>query len=281
MNKHLLVAVSDAFTSSLSLRFVYEFFSNRKDLELTLYYVIPKKDPDGFSLASLPGAKRKASLDPDAIPAMEQARHWLLDMGFPGENIHAKVLPADLGVVKDIIRESEEGLYDAAVLGRRGLSWFEEVFSYSVTHRILWESITFPIWVCRNPDHGRKDVLVCVDGSEGCARVADHVGFMLRDEPGHRVTLLNVGCGEDSGDADIFKEPMRMLLDNGFPRNRVDSRCIPKGSPVKAILAESKNYAAVAIGRSAGRPTAFGQIFGSTSLKILRSMEGAALWLCK
>ena len=46
-----------------------------------------------------------------------------------------------------IVRESEEGLYDAAVLGRRGLSWFEEMVSDSVSHRILWEELTFPICV--------------------------------------------------------------------------------------------------------------------------------------
>ena len=97
-----------------------------------------------------------------------------------------------------------------------------------------------------------KNVLICVDGSPECARVADHVGFMLRDEPGHDVSLLNVGCAAGDQEADVFQEPMQMLLDNGFPRDRIDARCIPKGSPAKAILAESKNYAVVAMGRSAG-----------------------------
>ena len=54
----------------------------------------------------------------------------------------------------------------------------EEMVADSVSHRILWESITFPIWICRNTERDRKNVLVCVDGSEECLRVADHVGYM-------------------------------------------------------------------------------------------------------
>lgn len=280
MQKHLLVAVNDA-ASSLSLRFVFDFFANRDELELTLYYVAPKKEPDAFTPQTIDGKSLAPAIDPEGVPAMEQAKNWLLSMGYPAANIHLKASHSDMGVVKDIARECEEGLYDAAVLGRRGLSWFEEVFAYSVTHRILWERIAFPLWVCRNPEKGRKNVLLCVDGSEGCLRVADHVGFILRDEPDHGVTLLHVETGLYSPLEDIFAKPRQMLLDNGFPEDRIETRSISSKTPARTIVSEAKGYAAVAIGRSSGRPTAFGHIFGSTSLKILRSLEGAALWLCK
>ena len=29
----------------------------------------------------------------------------------------------------------------------------------------------FPIWLCRKPDSGRKDVLACVDGSDASRRM--------------------------------------------------------------------------------------------------------------
>ncbi len=281
MQKHLLVAVSDAIASSLSLRFISDFFTNCEELELTLYYVSRRREPDAIKPQIIEGVTFDSALDPASVPAMEQARKLLLSLGYPEKNIHAKTSPSDLGVVKDIVHESEEGLYDAAVLGRRGLSWFEEIFAYSVTHRILWEKIAFPIWVCRNPARGRKNVLVCVDGSEGCLRVADHVGFMLQDEPEHDVTLLHVASDRYSPIGDIFAKPRQMLLENGFPEDRITARSMYSKNPARTIVEEAANYAAVAIGRTSGRPTAFGHLFGTTSLKILRSLEGAALWLCK
>jgi len=280
MQKHLLVAVNDA-AASLSLRFVFDFFANRDELELTLYYVAPKKEPDAFKAQAISGTSLAPAIDPAGIPAMEQAKNWLLSMGYPAGNIHAKAAHSDMGVVKDIAHECEEGLYDAAVLGRRGLSWFEEVFAYSVSHRILWERIAFPLWICRNPEKGRKNVLICVDGSEGSLRVADHVGFILRDEPNHAVTLLHVETDRYSPIENIFERPRQMLLENGFPEDRIETRSVASKNPTRTIVSEAKSFAAVAIGRTSGRPTAFGHIFGTTSLKILRSLEGAALWLCK
>jgi hypothetical protein len=37
----------------------------------------------------------------------------------------------------------------------------------------------------------------------------------------------------------------------------------------------------VAIGRTSHKPSTIEHIFATTSLKILRGIEGAALWLCK
>ncbi len=280
INKHLLVAVGDKTTSSLSLRFVYEFFADRERLELTLFYVIPKTGWGGACKRN-PHQKHQNVLDASAVPAMDKARNWLTDMGFPEKNIHVKIVRGDAGVVHDIIRESEEGLYDAAVLGRRGLSWFEEVFSDSVSHRILWEQLSFPIWVCRNPARERQNVLVCVDGSPASLRAVDHVGFVLNNESRHNITLLNVEAGLYSPIGDIFTEPMDILLENGVPRERVSTLVVKDKSAAQVILKLAGEYAAVAVGRNNGKPTGLDRIFGSTSLKILRSLEGAALWLCK
>jgi len=288
MEKHLLVAIGDEYTSSLSLRYVYGFFSRREDVKLTLFYVAPKTDPrhdaghHGHEKSAL---SRCLSGDAAAaLPAMEKARNWLFDMGFPKKNVFVKACRGDQGIVKDIIKECEQGLYDAAVLGRRGLSWFDEMFSDSVSHKILWEAIGFPIWVCRNPDPNRKDVLVCLDESSQCQRAADHVGFILANEPAHDVTLLHIRDEHGQDPAPFFAKARQALAENGIAATRVRHKTITAKDPAQAILkmAKTENFAAVAIGRTGGRPQAFmDQIVGSTSLKLLRNLEGAALWLCK
>ncbi|WP_428563485.1 MAG: universal stress protein [Solidesulfovibrio sp. DCME] len=289
MEKHLLVAVGDEYQTSQSLRFVHQFFTARPDLKLTLFYVVPRRPDwrlDPINLEANPEAIVHIEQDKAAhgLPAMEKAKEWLFSMGFAKEQVRVKFSQGKLGTVKEIIKESEEGLYDAAVLGRRGLSWFEEMVTDSVSHRILWEQLTFPIWICRNPQRERKNVLVCVDGSEECMRVADHVGFMLRNEPGHDITLLHVCSDDRCIDAEmIFGRAMSEIKANDIADDRISIKVLTSPNPAKSILheAEARRYAAVAIGRTSHRPSTLKHIFASTSLKILRGIEGAALWLCK
>jgi nucleotide-binding universal stress UspA family protein len=289
MEKHLLVACGDEYQTSQSLRFAHHFFTRRDELKLTLFYVVPRRPDwrlDPASLETNPEAEPHIERDKVSrgIPAMDKAREWLVSMGFRPDQVLVKVTQGKLGTVKEIVRESEEGLYDAAVLGRRGLSWFEEMVTDSVSHRILWESLSFPIWICRNPQRDRKNVLVCVDGSDECLRVADHVGFMLRNEPGHDITLLHV-CDDDRCiDAEtIFGRALAELTANEIDDARIAVKVLTSSNPAKTILAEAERqkYAAVAIGRTSHKPSTLKHIFATTSLKILRGIEGAALWLCK
>ncbi|MFP5259134.1 MAG: universal stress protein [Acidobacteriota bacterium] len=289
MEKHLLVTVSNEFQTSQSLRFVHNFFTNREDVKLTLFYVVPRKPDwrlDPIDLEANPEAIVHIEHDKavHGVPAMEKAKEWLYSMGFSRDQVQVKFSQGKLGTVKEIVRESEEGLYDAAVLGRRGLSWFEEMVSDSVSHRILWESLTFPIWICRNPERGRKNVLVCVDGSDECMRVADHVGFMLRNLPDHAITLLHVCTDDRCIDANqIFGRALAEIKANGVPEERISIKVATSANPARTILAEAEagKYAAVAIGRTSHKPTSLGHIFATTSLKILRGIDRAALWLCK
>jgi nucleotide-binding universal stress UspA family protein len=289
MDKHLLVTVSDEFHTSQSLRFVHNFFTDRSELKLTLFYVVPRKPDwrlDPIDLENNPEAIVHIEHDKatHGVPAMAKAVEWLHSMGFSEDQVKVKFSTGKLGTVKEIVRESEEGLYDAAVLGRRGLSWFEEMVTDSVSHRILWESLTFPIWICRNPEKGRKNVLVCVDGSEECMRVADHVGFMLRHEPGHDITLLHVCADDRCIDAEqVFGRALAEIKANDVPDERITIKVLTSANPARTILheADTGKYAAVAIGRTSHKPSSLQHIFATTSLKILRGIDHAALWLCK
>jgi len=289
MDKHLLVAVSDEFHTSQSLRFVHNFFTSREELKLTLFYVVPRRPDwrlDPINLEANPEAIIHIEEDKQVhgVPAMEKAKEWLHSMGFSKDQVFVKFSHGKLGTVKEIVKESEEGLYDAAVLGRRGLSWFEEMVSDSVSHRILWEELSFPIWICRNPQKDRKNVLVCVDGSEESMRVADHAGFMLKNEPAHAITLLHVCSDDRCIDAEeIFGRALAEIKANDIGDDRITIKVLTSSNPARTILheADSNNFAAVAIGRTSHKPSTLHHIFATTSLKILRGIEGAALWLCK
>lgn len=290
--KHLLVTISEDVNALFGLRYVHGFFSMRDRLRLTLFSVSPKPtDELGFNVLDTapfcgPGGRDSGRACRQPPPALEAARDWLAGMGFPPDRVTLKAASRQIGTVKDIVAEAEDGLYDAVVLGRRGLSWFEEMFQDSVSHRLLWESITVPLWLCHQPRRGGENVLLCVDGSEQSLRVADHVGYMLQGEPRHQVTLLhNMADARPGADGveKIMAQAGQILADNGLEAERVSY--LVKSSPDTAglILREAKagGYAAVAVGRTGGKPKPMGHIFGTTSLKLLRNLEGSALWVCK
>jgi len=290
LEKHLMVTISEDVNALFGLRYVFGFFTRRDLVRLTLFYVTPRPAGGGFeSSAPFCPPRRDQATDSSCRqppPALATARDWLLDMGFPEDRVEIKASPAKMGTVKDIATEAERGLYDAVVLGRRGFSWFDEIFADSVTHRLLWESISFPLWVCRNPMRHRKNVLLCMDDSEQAMRVADHVGFILKDEPEHGVTVFHNrahGLPEGERIGDVMAKAGEALLRNGIEEERIDY--LVKSSKDKAglilQLAGQGEYAAVAVGRAGGKPDAMTNIFGSTSLTLLRKLEGAALWISK
>ena len=113
----------------------------------------------------------------------------------------------------------------------------------------------FPIWLCRKPDVDRKNVLLCVDGSEPALRMVDHVGFILAKEPLHGITLFVVtkkGATLKKSEDRIISSSKEALSDNGFPEDMISTRLVEASDVTKAILreAEQGRYAVVGVGRT-------------------------------
>lgn len=287
LERHLLVTVSEDIASSLSLSFISGFFSAQARPTITLFYVAPRprthldfgdelRNPE--ILAEIEAHKQK-----QAPKALTEAKTWLLTMGFAESRIHTKITPTKNGIATDIINEGEEGLYDAVVLGRRGLSWIETMFTDSVSRTLILRDCSFPIWICRAPQRGHRGVLVCVDGSEGSLSAVDHVGFMLREDPRHQITLLNV---RESGEAladtgGFYREALAILAGHEVPENRIAVKSVAAKKASQAIVHEIKqaSYAAVAMGRGKPSADALGRVIGSTSSYVLRNAGDCAIWL--
>lgn len=290
MEKHLLVTVGDDASRSFSLRFIDNFFSNMCELKLTLFYVAPRSTRYSQSVA---GAKKLVYEGAEDIKgrfgdaAVVKARDWVVGKGCELGKVKPKVVHSRHGTAKEIIGEAHDGLYDAVVLGRRGLSWLEELLgNESVTDKILWEDMDFPVWLCPRPDEtGLKNVLLLADGSPEALRMADNVGFMLSDEPAHDITVLYVKGERDQADPNtVFEATMAALAENGVDEDRVRRVVVHSGDPAKEALDEAKRgrYAVVAAGRRSSKNGAAGRHTpGSVSQKLLKNMENFSLWISK
>lgn len=286
MEKHFLVTATEHKSSDYGINFVGHFFKNKKDIKITLFYVAPQPPAVWEGERTLDSESQRQAKEREYMAkgqkAVAEAKRTLKRSGFSEEQLMTKVIFRMFSKVDDIIKEGTQGLYDAVVLGRRGLSRLEEAFDESVSSGILKQKYEFPLWLCRVPDLHRKNVLICLDGSEPAYRVTDHVGFILSEEEKHRVTLLRVKKDRKDRETDkIFEKAREQLVKNEFPDNMIEMKEIEDPNPAKAILKEAKQgkYAVVATGWTGTGKGMLERLFsGSNSYTLFREIERATLW---
>lgn len=238
-----------------------------------------------------------------AREVLDQARDRLLRHGLRAERLEVKALPRMADPARDLLFTAEKGLYDALVLGRRGLSKAQELFLGSVTNQVAQHADRLPLWVVGGRVTSLK-VLCPVDGSQGSLKAVDHLAFMLGGNPDCRVTLFHVGaalssyCPVDFGqpltaqvegdlmDADrecmddFYARAMGVLHQAGLEEDQVEvvDHGGGLGSVAAAILEEASrgDYGTVVMGRR-GESRSF--FLGRTSNRVLARGEEVALWL--
>ncbi|MEW5772871.1 MAG: universal stress protein [Thermodesulfobacteriota bacterium] len=290
LERHLLVTVSEDTAHQSGLRFVGNFLHDRETLRVTLFYVAPLP-PGAYDKHDFVAVEHANLTDRSAEQrgrhALDRAAKALAGMGLPKGHIKTRFKYREYSTAQDILTEAHRGLYDAVVLGHRGISSLEQFWSPSVGRTLIDSSFTTPLWVCRRPDYSRKHVLLCLDGSGPSLCAADHAGFILAREPEHRLTLFTVQTPtqeDEAGTGHIFGLARKTLLDNGVPAERIRTKAVSSPEPGAAILEEVREgrYAAVGMGRT-GRGRGFlKRIFlGSVGATVFNGLEGAALWICQ
>jgi nucleotide-binding universal stress UspA family protein len=287
MEKHLLVTISDDTSCLYGVRFVESFFEDKSAMRITLFYDALINDPkyhmEDFEQHAQ-ARKVAETYRSKGQEALEASRKILCDRGFPQEHVDCKFIFKQFGTVKDIVREGKRGNYDAVVLGRRGYNLLESFLADSVSRKILDQDINFPIWICRFPEKGRKDVLLCVDGSKQSSHISDHVGFILENEKEHSVAILHVDTGHDMDVESILGEARKKLTENGVEQERINTRVIRSHRVVHTILEEVERgvYAAVAVGRVGIQKSRWKEwLVGSTTMKLLENLGRAVLWVSR
>lgn len=288
MKRHLLLTVSDDQSALYGVRFVTSFIQDKETMEVTLLFVAQAGEAPGQPkciLTPTPESALSESQCARGKAALKTASQLLMDRGFKEAHIHTRLVNKRFGTVKDIAREARAGQYDAVVFGRRGYYLFEKTLATSVSREMMEYRIDFPIWICRMPEEGRRNVLVCVDDSEPSLRIVDHVGFMLEREEQHSITLFHVSTGKKGDPETLLNKAHEMLKVNGIPDERIRSMVVPGYRPVSTILEETERgrYAAVAVGRGGSEAQGFlGKLLmGSVSMKLMETLEKAVLWVSK
>lgn len=287
MEKHLLLTVSEQKSSLQGARFLAGFFSNKDLLKLTLFYTMPRP----AELWDDEGRPGKTQKQEDAVrkgaakasEALEVARSEIVKLGFSDGKVLVRLQMRQFGKVKDILEEGERGLYDAIVLGKRGLNWFEEAFDGSVSKELIESRRNCPVWICRRPNPERKGVLLCMDGSEASYRAAEHTGLILGSEQPHSVKIFVVKSRslEEPPDVIIAKSK-EILTKSRVPNVRITASAVEAFTPSKAIVreAEEGGYGAVVVARADKEKSLMHKlVMGSVTMALFREIKNAALWV--
>ena len=292
MKKHFLVTISNDIENLFGVRFLCSFFNTIGHHQVTLLHIC--RTDDNAMAKTLnqmwkgPDEGIEGQVTVQARRAIFKAKELLSRHEMAIEHMMTKTHAERYGKVKDILGEGSRGLYDAIVLGRRAsysLQWmFERPADQTVQAIIRDSGCTTPLWICPEPAPGRKNLLVCLDGSENSLRALDHVGYMLADQEQHAVTLFHATSGTDGKTDGLFQHAEALLQTHGIAPSRIRRKCSWGLSVAGTILSEldKGGYAAVAMGlrgEKQEREKSVG-LSGGTTAKLISKLEKGALWIC-
>jgi nucleotide-binding universal stress UspA family protein len=306
MEKKLLLAIDGSKNSLLALDYVTHLFQCGPDIKIVLFHVLPPIPPiykeealmDRVTQKYLNNWKVKQQEAIETI--LHRSRERLIKTGWPEDQIEIRAQEKRVGVARDILFEAQKGLYDAVVVGRRGLSAVQQMFLGSVSIKIIQGAKTIPIWVIGGRVTNHK-ILVALDGSENATRAVDHLAFILEScrKEAIQVLLLHVWPGfitvsgprlvphlpdrkkYEENTAFFFKKAEEMILEAGLPGKQVEKKIYLKGMDIgKAILSEADKggYGTLVLGRR-GLSKAKEFLMGSISTKILQQAADKAVWI--
>ncbi|WP_207681314.1 universal stress protein [Desulfonema magnum] len=307
MKKKILLAVDDSVHSKQAVQYAVRMSSFVSELSYTLFNVQPAISQFLTDEAKT-SLKAKFALEKTRKKRKENAEHLLADyksqmirMGIDEKRIETKTLSQKTGIAKDILEYAQEGLWDAIVVGRRGLSRAQEIFMGSLTSTLAEHSKLIPLWIIDGEISSEK-IMIAIDGSQSSLRAVDHFSFIASQNPNIKATLLHVVPGlrdvceidiedRDGDIEDIFVQGDKKCVDRflvhayqkfkeaGIRDDQIEIREIKALRNVgKAIAeeAEKEDYGTLIIGRR-GNSKAF--FMGSVSKYVLDKSADRAVWL--
>lgn len=307
MEKKILVAVDNSQHTKHAVEYAVAMSPQVNALTFTLFHGQPvisqflldeaKKDKQAdVALKKLVRRNAKASEELLGCHKAEMVR-----LGIPERAIDVVTRPRMFGLSKDILDCAQQGLYDAVVVGRRGLSRLQKTLMGSLTADLVAHCRDVPLWIVDGRVTSHK-LLVAVDGSEASLRAVDHLSFMVGGNPDVTMTLFHViprvgdycvvdfGHHIEAADTVVARGARRCIdnfyglarhtmQENGIQEDRLEIKVVKRiVNPGKAIVSEANkgDYGTVVVGRR-GQGGSF--FMGSVSRYVLDKTVGRAVWL--
>jgi nucleotide-binding universal stress UspA family protein len=308
MEKKLLIAVDGSVYSSNTLHYLEQLFAHLDDIRLHLLSVVTC-NPSETAREWLNEKDLMSTLRPEEQKRCAAARRFLNNAvdrlgrkGIKPDQVTTEVKISTTNPAAEVLNIARKGMFDALVIGRRGLSKLEELFMGSVSSTMFEKCHDVPIWIVDGKVDSRK-FLVPVDGSHFTLQAVDHLCYMLKGNPYAEITLfhsaamfaqkqdLSTGfcehflpsawCQKNRADSDLyFLAPKQMLIDSGFPAKRIHRLETKKGlHPSRQIVRQAliDDFGTIVMGRR-DKEIVKG-VFGSVTEKVVAMSVDTAVWI--
>lgn len=280
MATNLLCTISEDPNMFNGLRFLGNFFENKDKFRLTLLCMAaPDSQYCRWRAGNGNGETPPADVDRNWKKAREEALRMLQGDGFTPENIDTKSSSSMICNIGDVEDEMGSESYDAVVMGRRGLNRLKDFIDKSLSHKLFNKRPEIPMWLCRKPDLNRKDVLLCVDGSESAFETARFLARMLAGET-HKVTLCHITkikTEDHSESYAIFERCEEIMAQEGFDTSLLRHMIYPSDNCRQAILDNANwgKFAIVAAGTTNNPRKRL--LYGSITSFLFTELSGSVL----
>ncbi len=311
--KRILLATDGSEHALWASKYLADLYKGAPDVEVTVLHISPPVPPIYREEGHDPQIRKvyaawKRKKEQEAKRYIEEATEVLLKGRIKRNQLKAKHRHQVVGVARDILREADAGHYDACVIGKKGMGWFDDMFLGSITSKLLEISENHPVWLVSGKKWDSRKVLVAMDDTAQIVQLAKYVGQMFQGLEGVRIRFYHyfapfiesltieerkkmkefekrVAERERDRMFHFFAEAQRALEDLGFSKKGMEYE-IFKGesaSPKKVsqrILKEvqDRNHGTLVIGRK-GATGAREFRLGSVAWRIATQAENCAVWV--
>lgn len=313
MERKVLIGIDETNYYTNILDYLSVNFLNQPQVKFHLHSVVPCHKSEA-SREWLDEQELLNIIDPTTRKKLVSLKHHLLDAkaqftrcGFPEQDITTGAHLAKSGIVNDLIHEAQSKDYDAIVIGKRDLGVLGKMIQGSFSADMLTRNHTIPLWIINGAITSHK-FFMPVDCSPRTLNAADHLGFILKDNPRAEIILFHSASmlaneevvpkekfhakwgkewcdehlsGEESEKGHFhFHAPEQLLREAGFPMERVHRLKSKKGiEPAQMIVHHVKDgeYGTIVMGRR-GKDVSKG-IFRGVSDRVLANVENIAVWI--
>ncbi|MBW2605915.1 MAG: universal stress protein [Deltaproteobacteria bacterium] len=145
--KNILVAVDRSEGAMRAVDFVGKLMGGH-DFTVTLLHVIRNEVQLKPGAAYKPLPKEEIETEEQKFQAVfDEAKRRLIDHGFTSDQVTQKTITGASSQPRVIVQEAEQGRHSPIVIGRRGLSKFQEFFMGSVSNRVIQLGVEQAVWV--------------------------------------------------------------------------------------------------------------------------------------
>ena len=311
--RRILLTTDGSENALKTAAYLADLYGGTADLEIAVLSVYPTVPPLYREESLNPAVRKQFAFwlkkrEEDAQRFLEATARVLQKGGTKRSQIKTKQAQQVVGVARDIIREMDSQRFDSAVIGKKGMSWFDEYFLGSITSKLLEISEDHPLWVVEGKGFPSRRILIAMDETENSLNLVRYVGRMLQGLTGVEILFYHLCCPFAEALAPEEREKMReaeekiverekekilhgydeaqkILLDYGFAKKSLRRSfdydpAAPPQKVAQAVLKELRagNCGTLIVGRK-GSTRAREFRVGSVALRTVAEAQNCAVWV--